>query len=203
MTNKNKQVHDKFDQYEQILKKWQKTINLVSASTLAQVKDRHIIDSAQLFEHLPSPEVVLADLGSGAGFPGMVLAMMGVRDVHLIESDTRKAAFLQAVSRETGTPVTVHNARVEDCTIPGVQVVTARALAPLDALLSMMAGLDPHGRAVGLFLKGAQALDEIATAQKHWAFAVETFTSQTDPSGKIVKISDLQPLSSPVSRETP
>lgn len=186
---------EKLEVYEQLLLKWQKAINLVSPTTLDQLAERHFFDSAQMFRYLPDIEVRLADLGSGAGFPGLILAMLGVKDVHLVESDVRKATFLREVSRETKTPVTIHDIRVEDCKIPNIDVVSARALAPLPDLLKHMDSLRTQGHdCYGLFAKGLQSQDEIDKARKKWDFTVESFQSETDLSGKILRIRDLQPI---------
>jgi 16S rRNA (guanine527-N7)-methyltransferase len=181
----------KMEIYETLLRKWQKTINLISSSTMDDAASRHFFDSAQLFQHIPDVNISLADMGSGAGFPGLVLAILGVKDVHLIESDARKAVFLREVSRETGTPVIVHNSRVENTDLPKIDVVTARALAPLGDLLGLTSNFLTGEGFYGLFLKGAQSQEEIEKAQKKWEFSVEIYPSVTDSSGKIIKVSDL------------
>lgn len=185
------ETNEKLEIYYRLLLKWQNAINLVGPSTLDNIPLRHFHDSAQMMKFIPNPDVTLADMGSGAGFPGLVLAIMGVRNVHLIESDVRKATFLREVSRETKTPVTIHDKRIEDCTIQGIDVFTARALAPLEDLLKHVVRLMDKSSAYCLFLKGAQHEDEIAKAHKKWNFATEINQSQTDPTGKIIKISAL------------
>ena len=178
--------------YGQLLLKWQKAINLVGPTTLTDVPERHFFDSAQMFRYITNVDCKLADMGSGAGFPGMVLAILGVKEVHLIESDIRKATFLREVSRETQTPVTIHDKRVEDCTIPGLDVISARALAPLPDLLVHMDRLATGGHPVyGLFAKGLQHAEEIEKAKKRWNFEVELFPSETDLSGKILRVTGL------------
>lgn len=185
---------EKLSIYERLLLKWQKAINLVSPTTLEDLAERHFFDSAQMFRYVTDVDARLVDMGSGAGFPGLVLAILGVREVHLIESDVRKATFLREVSRETGTPVTIHDVRVEDCLIEKVDIVTARALASLKDLLGYMKHLSPGGHPVyGLFAKGLQHQDEIEKARKQWNFEVETYQSETDMSGKILRIRNLQP----------
>lgn len=180
--------------YDDLLLKWQKAINLVGPGTMDERGLRHFIDSAQLMRYLPSTDVTLVDIGSGAGFPGMVLALMGVRDVHLVESDIRKATFLREVSRETQAPVTLHDRRVESTEVPGMQVMTARALAPLVDLLGYMYRMgNGSEQTLGLFLKGAQADAEVVKAQKKWEFTLETFPSMTDAEAKILKIQHLKP----------
>jgi 16S rRNA (guanine527-N7)-methyltransferase len=185
----SRETLEKLEHYEQLLNKWQKTINLVSATTLDDVANRHFFDSAQLFRYVKNVDAKLVDLGSGAGFPGLVLAMLGVREVHLVESDVRKATFLREVSRETATPVTIHDVRVEDISIPDIDVITARALAPLKDLLQMSSQLATPDHAIyHLFPKGMTYQDELEKAKKQWAFAEEIFPSETDLSGKILRI---------------
>jgi 16S rRNA (guanine527-N7)-methyltransferase len=175
----------KLKTYENLLKKWQKTINLVGNSTVNSAFERHFLDSARLLNHIPDMNIKLVDMGSGAGFPGMVLAILGVKDVHLIESDSRKAAFLQNVSRETNTPLTLYNNRIEDCKIPDIDIITARALAPLGNLLGYMIKLEGKN---GLFHKGAQYEAEILEAREKWEFSAEIYPAST---GKIIRISNL------------
>lgn len=189
----SRETLEKLDIYQKLLLKWQKAINLVSPTTLDDLPERHFFDSAQMFRYVTDVDCRLVDMGSGAGFPGLVLALLGVKDVHLIESDVRKATFLREVSRETSTPVTIHDIRVEDCTIEQVDVVTARALAPLKDLLTHMGSLSTEGHPVyGLFAKGLQSGDEIDKARKQWDFEVEAFQSESDLSGKILRITNLK-----------
>lgn len=176
--------------YEALLRKWQKTINLVGPKTLDEAWGRHFLDSAQLFPLLPESAKVLVDLGSGAGFPGLVLAILGVPEVHLIESDVRKCAFLREAARATGAAVTVHTKRIE--AVQGLQadVVTARALAPLADLLTWAAPfLGQTG--VALFLKGQNVEDELTDTTKYWKMRVERFDSLTDSSGSILRLSGI------------
>lgn len=183
----------KLQRYDELLIKWQKAINLVGPTTIEDRGMRHFVDSAQLLRYLPDTDITLADIGSGAGFPGLVLSILGIRDVHLVESDIRKATFLREVSRETSA-VTIHDRRVESVEIEGMNVLTARALAPLVDLLGYMyrmGGARPE--TVGLFLKGAQAEAEIAKAQKKWEFEIETFPSITDAEARILRITALKP----------
>ena len=175
----------KLQVYEQLLKKWQKAINLVGPSTLGDVAGRHFMDSIQLIDYIEKKDISLADIGSGAGFPGMVLAILGIKDVHLVESDTRKAVFLQTVSRETNTPVTIYNTRIEDCKLPPIDTLTARALASLDDLLGFTIQITPR---IALFLKGARLDEEVAVARKKWAFDCKIY-------GGIIEISNLKKLS--------
>ncbi len=188
--------------YQQLLEKWQPKINLVGPNTLPDAWERHFLDSAQLFPLLPTGKgpLTLYDLGTGAGFPGLVLAIMATEghrklDVHLVESDQRKSAFLGEVARATGLAraVTIHIMRIDRLAgrpLPKADVVTARALAPLTDLLGMAEPLlSIHG--ICLFPKGAKAADELTQAGKHWKMKTERLPSRTDPSGTILRISDL------------
>ena len=152
----SRETLEKFQIYENLLKKWQKKINLVAPSTLEDVWQRHFADSAQIAKYI-KPDQSIADIGSGAGFPGMVLAIMGY-NVTCIESDQRKCAFLKNVSRETSAPCDVIISRIEDVDMHA-DVVTARALAPLKDLIDYAA----HFKADQyLFLKGGNLRMEMA-----------------------------------------
>ena len=126
----------RLEDYADLLRKWQNAINLVSTASLNDLWRRHIWDSAQLLPHIPADAHSLLDLGSGAGFPGLVLAILGVDGVVLVEADKRKCAFLREAARVTGTDVTIHDRRIEDMgeEIPPVDVITARAVASLSLL---------------------------------------------------------------------
>lgn len=177
----------KFERYAELLEEWQPKINLVGPRTIPELWTRHLLDSAQLYPLLPEGTVRLVDMGSGAGFPGLVLAMLGVPDVHLIESDQRKSIFLQHVSRETKTPVTVHNQRIEAAAPLAADVVTARALSALTELLPYTTRhLKPGGSA--LFLKGSTWEQEIRDAEANWVFHVKHSPSLTSPDGAIVRL---------------
>ena len=178
--------------YATLLRKWQAKINLVAPSTLESVWSRHILDSAQVWAYLPTGTERLVDLGSGAGFPGLVLAILGVPQVHLIESDSRKSAFLREVARQTAAPVTIHNARIERVPPFSAQVVTARALAPLADLLALAAPF--FGNAgVGLFLKGQSWEEELTAAGKGWNMQVNSFASLTDAQARVLHLSAVSP----------
>lgn len=173
--------------YLELLRRWQRAINLVGPATLADPWRRHFLDSAQLAAHIPAAAECLVDLGSGAGFPGMVLAVMGVRGVHLIESDRRKVQFLREVARATEVAVVVHAARIEE--MPGwpADVITSRALAPLPRLLE----LGEHFLAsdtVCLFLKGRSGERELTEARVSWHMVSEIFPSLSEPTGIVLKL---------------
>jgi len=182
--------------YESLLRQWQKTINLVAPSTLDDIWGRHFADSAQLLALAPAGAKRWLDLGSGAGFPGLVLAILlaerGGATMTLIESDSRKAAFLREVARKTGAPVDILCERIEkSATQTKVDVITARALAPLPRLLDLAA---PHfsDDTVGLFLKGREAQAEIDAALKRWDFTVALHPSETDSESRVVEVRALK-----------
>jgi 16S rRNA (guanine527-N7)-methyltransferase len=191
-TGVSRETLDRLIAYDVLLRKWQPRINLVGPATLPESWSRHFLDSAQLFPVL-GPEVrTLVDLGSGAGFPGLVLAILGVGEVHLVESDTRKVAFLREAARETGTSVTIHPRRIDAVQGIAADAVTARALAPLASLLAWAYPLiGDHG--VGVFPKGQNVDQELTEATRSWKMAVERVESATDPSGSILRIRELSP----------
>lgn len=182
-------------QYLSLLEKWQRRINLVAASTLADPWRRHMLDSAQLLPLLPARggvELTIADLGSGAGFSGLVLALMNAGRVTLIESDSRKCAFLREAIRVTGASARVEETRIEALEPLAAEVVTARACAPLPVLLGYAARhLAPGGTA--LLLKGRTAAVELTQAGKTWMMSVDLMPSQSDPSGHVIKLTSIRP----------
>lgn len=184
---------DKLKLYQNLLVKWQSSINLVGPSTIPGAWDRHFLDSSQLEFHLPEGPLKVFDLGSGAGFPGLVLAILRPEiEMHLIESDERKCAFLRTVSRETGAGATVHNCRIEACGESAPDLVTARALAPLTELLGYTSRwLPARPGLAALFLKGSTAEQEIAEARAAYDFTCERIDSLTDPAASVLKISGI------------
>lgn len=175
--------------YDALLRRWQKAINLVSADSLTDAWRRHFWDSAQLLPLIPAGTRSLLDVGSGAGFPGLVLAILGVEGVTLVESDGRKCAFLREVARETGTRVTILADRLERLgdRIQPPDIITARAVASLDLLLDRIK-LYITPNTVCLFHKGRRVDVEIAQARKRWTMTLEKIPSETDPSGVILKL---------------
>ncbi len=186
---------EKLDLYATLLLQWQKAVNLVAPNTLGEIWQRHMADSVQLLQIAPKTPQTWVDLGSGGGFPGLVIAICLANQadctVHLIESNGRKCAFLSEVARQTGANARVHNMRIADAAragaIPPADVVSARALAPLDALIEL--ALPFFGDAsAGLFLKGKDAASEIADAKARWAFDATLHPSLSDPGGRILEI---------------
>lgn len=178
--------------YAALLHTWTRHINLVSKSDAnpGQIWARHVEDSLRLVPLIPPHTSCITDLGSGAGLPGLVLAIATGIPTNLVEADTRKAAFLREAIRATGAPAQVHHTRIEACTVPLAPLVTARALAPLPRLLALAA---PHLAADGTLLlpKGAQAQAEVAAARATWSFTLRTHGPAASP---ILAITNLAPL---------
>ena len=184
-------VTERLQIYGDVLTKWQQKINLVGPDTIPDLWHRHMADSAQLFALVPPNARRLVDLGAGAGFPGLVLAIMGVPDVHLVESDGRKAAFLGEVLRQTQTPATIHVDRAETLNSLNADVVSARALAPLVRLLPL-ATQHLVGGGICLFPKGKAAEDELTEARKDWIVSSRRVESVTDPHATILILSEVK-----------
>jgi len=173
-----------------LIERWSPRIQLVSPGDLPLVWQRHVRDSLQLTPLMPKDLTRAVDIGSGAGFPGLVLAIATNVPFDLIESDRRKAAFLREAAHHTAAPVRIHAARAEVADAAPARLVTARALAPLDRLLGLAAPLlAPNGAC--LFPKGRGAEAEVAEARKTWHFHVEHHPSHTSPEGQILRITDL------------
>lgn len=185
----------KLEAYLGLMVKWQKAINLVGRSTLEDPWRRHVLDCAQLFRHLPPGPLRLADLGSGAGLPGLVLAIMrpscGIDEMHLVEADRRKAQFLREAARRLALDnVRVHAVRIETLGLE-VDVVTARALAPLTDLLPLAVPLLAAGGR-HLLLKGRTAEAELVAAAETWTMRVAVEPSIADPRGRVLILDEVR-----------
>lgn len=184
--NVSRETLDRLQIHVDLLQKWQKSLNLVSPQTLPHLWHRHVMDSAQLMPLISTIVTSLLDVGSGAGFPGITLAILTNLPTVLVESDHKKAAFLREVTRLTGAPVTVLSERIESLPLVQADLMTARALAPLSQLLTFQKSLAPQ--ALGLYLKGERAEEEIVEALKVHDFSYEKFPSKTDCSGVILRV---------------
>ncbi len=178
--------------FQELLAEWNEVMNLVGPLTIATYWTRHALDSAQLIPLAPEA-TTWADLGAGAGLPGVVLAILlkgraGAK-VHLVESMAKRCRFLEVVAKDLDLPVQIHNARAEDLKLK-VDIVTARACAPMTKLLGFA---EPYLRngATGLFLKGQEVETELTEARKAWTFDSQLRTSQSDPRGRIVQVKRL------------
>ena len=173
--------------YVALLTAWNRRINLVGANTIGDVWRRHILDSAQLMPLLPAGTRVVVDIGSGAGLPGLVLAILGVPEVHLVESDQRKAAFLREAQRVTDAPVTIHGLRAERLVPIAADAIVARAVAPVDKLLLMVDKFrSPH--TICLFLKGKGVKDELTHLPPALKMKAQILPSRSDPAGRVLRL---------------
>lgn len=189
-TGVSRETLDRLCRYEALLLEWRPRVNLVGRSTLPDLWHRHFLDSAQLFPLLPA-KAGLIDLGSGAGFPGAVLAAMGARDVHLIESDGRKCAFLEELNQALDLGMTIHRARIEQMAAWEAPCLTSRALAPLTRLLDWAeAFIGPS--TICLFPKGQSVEEELTEASKKWNMTTECLPSRTSPTGTVLRLTGVE-----------
>ena len=190
----SRETEDKLKCYADLLIKWNKAINLVSKNTLPDLWIRHFLDSAQLIKYLSETEhkKTIVDFGSGAGFPALVLAILGAGEVHAMESDLKKSMFLREVSRETDAGLIVHNNRIEKVEPFAVDVFTARAFAPLSKILDFSQSFlnaskgkkDPEF----LLLKGRNVDEELTEAEKKWTMKVSRYNSLSDDDAAILNL---------------
>lgn len=207
----SRETIERLEIYADLLKVWQKAKNLVAPKTLDVLWQRHFADSAQVFSLAPGAKV-WCDFGSGAGFPGLIIAILladstykkafpDQSSVHLYESNGRKCAFLHEVVRKTSisglVTVEIHEGRIEELRESphalNPDVVTARALASLDDLLGLALPILSE-RTRCLFLKGREVQSEIKTAENNWRFSYELVASRTDPEGHIVRVGGVHPV---------
>lgn len=194
--NVSRETIQRLEKFAYLVQKWTSRINLVSQSTQTQIWERHILDSLQLCDCSPETATSWADLGSGGGFPGLVVAIHALasgapRRMVLVESDQRKAAFLRTVIREFGLAAEVKTERIETLAPLSADVVSARALADLSKLLEFSCRhLGSAG--IALFLKGKSWQEEVAQAQENWHFDYEAIPSLTSPESVILKIAGVR-----------
>jgi 16S rRNA (guanine527-N7)-methyltransferase len=194
--HQRRETREKLEVFAGLLSRWNGRINLVSRSDLTSLWQRHILDSLQLVPLLHPLPARAIDLGSGAGFPGLVLALAIGIPFDLVEADQRRASFLRAAIRETEAPARVHPVRAEAATILPAPLLTARALAPLPRLLTLARPLLAPGGAC-LFPKGARAESELTLAESEWHMRVERFPSRTEPNATILRISEIARVGAP------
>ena len=193
----SRETYDKFKIYYETLIKWQKSINLISNSTLDSIWHRHILDSAQLYKYTQNMKGNILDFGSGAGFPGLVLAMMGNENVNAVESDEKKCIFLKEVARLSDTKINIHNSRIEKLKFINPELITARALAPLIKLIEYIENYMKQGDNLRknlpklLFLKGKNYKQELLELKKIRNFDVTVCSSLSDEYGKILNIKNI------------
>jgi 16S rRNA (guanine527-N7)-methyltransferase len=186
----SRETRQRLQIYVDLLLRWNKTINLISRNDEATVWERHVADALQLLPLIPATIDAAVDLGSGGGIPGLVLSVASGTPFHLIEADHRKAAFLREAARLTGAPCTIHPARMEAVRLPGMLLVTARALAPLTTLIALALPF-MAANATLLALKGSNAEAELTDARAHWHMNVARSPSITNPAATILKITEV------------
>ncbi len=200
LENVSRETLAKLEIYLALLGKWQKAVNLVGPNTMADAWHRHFMDSAQIANYIPQDAQTLLDFGSGAGFPGIVLAMLRPDlEVNLVESDEKKCQFLRNVSRETSTPVTIHNTRIEYLKASGQEImpdiITARALGDLKMLLDFALPYAQENPDLVLLLpKGEKAPEEITAAKTQFSFELHMHKSITNNRAQILEIRRLKRL---------
>ena len=185
--NVSRETIDQLATYLALLQKWQPRINLVSSSTLAYAWRRHVLDSAQLVSFLPENDAHILDIGSGAGFPGLVLSIITGNSLTLVESDQRKTVFLQTVIRELGLTASVKNSRIEVIPTLGADIVTVRALASVERLLKLLERQLPSVERC-LFLKGASLQEELTVLQSYPTIDYCIYPSVTSEDGAVLEL---------------
>lgn len=191
----SRETAERLDLLAALVRKWTPRINLIAPATVAELESRHIADSLQLWDLRPATLRNWIDLGSGGGFPGLVIAACAPGlPVTLVESDQRKAVFLRTAAREMGLAPEVICARIEAVPPRPFDVVSARALAPLDRLLPLARPFVAPG-GVALFPKGRGADSELTAARTGWHIRAEAIPSRTDPAGTILRLLEFEPLS--------
>lgn len=195
--NVSRETFERLKTYEASLREWQKKFNLVSNASLDDAWNRHFLDSAQLFKYIPNSAKNVVDFGSGAGFPGMVLAIMAAEktpylNFFLIESITKKTLYLNEVKNLTGiNNVKIINDRIENIKIPPVDVITSRAMCALKELL-FYASKFSSKNTLCIFPKGKKYKEEIAEAQKSWIFTYKAVPSEQSDEGAILLITEIK-----------
>ena len=196
----SRETYEKFEIYYETLLKWQKSINLISNSTIGNIWVRHFLDSAQLYDFTKNISGNILDLGSGAGFPGLILAMMGNKNICVIESDKKKCTFIREVAMLSDTNIKIYNTRIEDLSFFKPNLITSRALAPLNKLIkyveNYMAKSPSNSEKFPklLFLKGKYYKDELLELCKTRNIDYKVYQSITDEFGKIVYINKVNVL---------
>lgn len=191
-TDVSRETLDRLRHYVRLLLDWNDRLNLIGASTIPDLWRRHIWDSAQVLNLVPgwrnaSPPLCWLDIGSGAGLPGLVVALMGGGEVHLAEKSPKKCLFLRTVIQETQASAQVHEGRIEELKLPPIDVITSRACAPLPKLLTLAQPFfGPN--TIAVLHKGQNVEEELTAATKSWKMQVEIFPSATDPRGRLLRV---------------
>jgi 16S rRNA (guanine527-N7)-methyltransferase len=195
VSNVSRETLGRLKLFAGLLADWNARLNLVSANSLSDVWRRHIWDSAQLADMIPLEATNLVDLGAGAGFPGLILALVlrehGAFRTVLYEATTKKCSFLAEAAERTGAPVEIRNGRIEKADREAFDVVTARACAPLKKLLGYAQAFQGP-KTINLFLKGQSVAVELTEARKSWNMKALRHPSRSDPSGAILEVRELR-----------
>jgi 16S rRNA (guanine527-N7)-methyltransferase len=191
LPNVSRETFERMSSYVNELLKWNQHINLVGPMTEKDVWERHILDSAQLLSLIPPGTKTITDFGTGAGLPGMILALTGQYNVHLVESNKKKISFLRHIASLYQLPVTIHDKRIESLDAWESDILTARALASLPDLLDLLAPFIAKSK-LSLFLKGQNVVEEIKKATTYWDFDVISYPSIAHNEGVILAITDVR-----------
>ena len=193
----SRETYEKLYIFYRTLVKWQNSINLISKNSIKNIWERHFLDSAQLYKYVNHINGNILDFGSGAGFPGLVLAIMGKKNIHLVESDYKKCVFLKEIAMLTEINVTIHNCRIENLSFFNVDLITCRALAPLNKLINYVEDFvikssnEDQNLPKLLFLKGKNYKSELLQLQKNKNIEYKEYTSITNRNGKILYINQV------------
>ena len=196
----SRETYEKLCVFHKILIKWQKSINLISKNTVKNIWERHFLDSAQLYKFVKNIEGNIIDFGSGAGFPGLVLAIMGKKNIHLVESDHKKCVFLKEIAMLTETDITIHNCRIENLSFINVDLITCRALASMSKLIEYVeifinkSQRERQELPKLLFLKGKSYYSEVVELSKIKKISFKEYPSITDTHGRILYINKVDKL---------
>jgi len=183
----SKEQEEQLKKYVDFLLKYNEKINLIGKSTIDDVWNRHIIDSLQVIKLIENKNVKLADLGSGAGLPGIVLSIAGIKEVHLFEKSPRKCEFLEQAKQFSRNQIIVHNVDINTFKDNSFNIITSRALGSLDLLLKFSQNLKNNDTKC-IFLKGKKVFEELEEAKKHWKMEYNLVDSLTSNEGKIVEV---------------
>ncbi|WP_341756867.1 MULTISPECIES: 16S rRNA (guanine(527)-N(7))-methyltransferase RsmG [unclassified Candidatus Tisiphia] len=186
--NVPREILDALKKYQSLTLKWNKTINLVSCNTEREFWVRHILDSLQLMKYINNQNIHLIDVGSGGGFPGIVLSIAGIKNVTLVESDVRKSIFLLQASKISTNKVNVVNQRIENVKLD-CDILTSRACAQLEKIFVYTQHINVRNKY--LLFKGEQYQKEIEIAKKRWSFCHSMYDSETSNNSKILEISNI------------
>ncbi len=189
-SNVSRETIERLDTYASLLTRWQKRVNLIGPNTVEDIWTRHFADSLQLAPYIPHSHSIIVDIGSGAGFPGLVLAIAGFGHVHIVESDLKKIAFLKEVARQTDVPVTLHSVRAETLRLPQVDVYTSRACGGLPKLLNML-GPQCQKNTICLFHKGKNYTKELHEVED-WDYDLTVHPSQIAEGSVILQLTHIR-----------